>query len=329
MKKYDIAVIGAGPAGSMLCKLLTGKGLKIALIDKRDFNKQGKSCGGLLAPDAQKFLQRHQIKLPETVKVSPQLNKVRTVDLKTGQIRYYKRNYINIDRLAFEKYLHKGLSCDTYFKMPVHTVTEEKDGFTLNAKIKAKIIVGADGGASKIRSQFFKGIKLKEYVAAQEFFKAQETPLYECFFDGGLTDYYGWTLVKNGIKQIGIAIPKGKDAAKVFKTFKNRVGTEKQTPIGKDGAVIVRPKAFHPVPCRENIFLIGEAGGYISPSSAEGLSYAFKTAEVLAKSEFSTKTFKRKMRRIQINLLYKNLKALAIYTPWIRRLILSLTLKRH
>lgn len=328
-KIYDVAIIGAGPAGSMLARFLEGQSHKTVLLDSRDFARNKKSCGGLIAPDAQKFLEIHGIRLPENIKVKPQLQQVKTIDLKTGLTRYYKRNYINIDRLAFERFLHKDLTCDKHFKYAVKSIEKTKSGFIINREIKAKIIVGADGASSKIRRLFFTEKQERGYVAVQEFFKAKETPFYGCYFDESLTDYYGWALVKNGIKQVGLAIPEDKNAAETFQKFKKKIGMRNIKSIGKDGARILRPGFFHEVKCTKNIFLIGEAGGYVSPSSAEGLSYAFKSAKALADSDFNEKIFRRKMRGMQINLFYKNMKSLLIYTKPLRHIVMLLTPKKR
>jgi len=76
------------------------------------------------------------------------------------------------------------------------------------------------------------------------------------------------------------------------------------------------------------IALIGEAGGFISPSSAEGFSYAFKSALALADvlnespDNFETR-FKRKTTRIRANLLVKNLKSQFIYQSRLRNIIMK------
>ncbi|MEL7657249.1 MAG: FAD-dependent monooxygenase, partial [Bacillota bacterium] len=60
---YDVLIIGAGPAGSSLARLIGDK-YKVLLIDKRDLanenphNLARKCCGGLLAPDAQKMIAK-------------------------------------------------------------------------------------------------------------------------------------------------------------------------------------------------------------------------------------------------------------------------------
>ena len=48
--EFDIAVIGAGPAGSTFARLAASGGKRILLIDGQDIYTK-KPCGGLLAPD--------------------------------------------------------------------------------------------------------------------------------------------------------------------------------------------------------------------------------------------------------------------------------------
>src|SRR5882672_9975360 len=52
---YDIAVIGAGPAGSAAAYFLARGGLRVALLDKFDFPRD-KTCGDGLTPRALKLL---------------------------------------------------------------------------------------------------------------------------------------------------------------------------------------------------------------------------------------------------------------------------------
>ncbi|MHC4193479.1 MAG: NAD(P)-binding protein, partial [Planctomycetota bacterium] len=75
---YDIAIIGAGPAGTTLARLIAD-GYKVLLLDKRHLtdpsntNSSRKCCGGLLAPDAQGMLSKMGLGLPKSVLVDPQL----------------------------------------------------------------------------------------------------------------------------------------------------------------------------------------------------------------------------------------------------------------
>ena len=57
-KIFDVVIIGLGPAGSTLARLVNGQ--EVLCLDKKTFLPGGfeKPCGGLLAPDAQKALAR-------------------------------------------------------------------------------------------------------------------------------------------------------------------------------------------------------------------------------------------------------------------------------
>lgn len=101
---YDVVIIGVGPAGSTLAKLISKTNKKILIIDAEN-EKNKKPCGGLLAPDAQKELAHYDLVIPKDILVSPQIFSVKTMDLVSKQIKYYQRYYLNMDRYKFDKYL--------------------------------------------------------------------------------------------------------------------------------------------------------------------------------------------------------------------------------
>lgn len=329
MNIYDVAIVGAGPAGSMLARFLQSQKLKVALIDARrlgeEYKGQGriKSCGGMLAPDAQKFLHKHNIKLPKRLLDDIQPQSVKTYDLETKQVRFYKRNYLNIDREGFDRFLLKGVKVDKYFGWLVNDIRYESGHYILNHSIKAKILVGADGATSKIRRMFFPNLKVREYVSIQDVLDYKKTNIYECYFDNRISNYYGWSLPKDDVTLVGYALPLKNDAVKQFEKFKEDNGFEGKS--RRQGTFILRPNFFHSVSCKKNLFLIGEAGGYISPSSAEGMSYAFKTAKILADSKFNPLLFRIKMFPVQINIFYKNIKSLFMYNKFLRKIVMKMS----
>ena len=103
---YDVAVIGAGPAGAVFAAELASAdpARKILLIDGIGEGK-GKMCGGLLAPDAQKVLAKLHLTLPNSTLADPQIFAVETVDLAPRYVRHYTRHYLNMDRAAFDAWL--------------------------------------------------------------------------------------------------------------------------------------------------------------------------------------------------------------------------------
>ena len=80
------------------------------------------------------------------------------------------------------------------------------------------------------------------------------------------------------------------------------------------------------------VAFIGEAAGWISPSSAEGLSYAFKSAEIMAEVLLQSKDnilkrYNKKTKKMRFNILLKNLKSPFMYSPWLRHKVMALGLQ--
>jgi flavin-dependent dehydrogenase len=100
---YDIAIIGLGPAGATLARLLDKK-FRVIAIDRKNASLS-KCCGGLLSPDAQKILAAFDICLPKDVLVDPQIFSVKTIDIDNNIEKFYQRFYINMDRAKFDNFL--------------------------------------------------------------------------------------------------------------------------------------------------------------------------------------------------------------------------------
>jgi len=103
--------------------------------------------------------------------------------------------------------------------------------------------------------------------------------------------------------------------------------------VKKEGAFIFRPQRNKQIFIgKDGIILIGEAAGGISPSSAEGLSYAFRSAfiagEILKKAPANfSNIYQRKIHPLSRNILLKNLKSPFMYNPWLRRMMLRLGMR--
>lgn len=186
---YDIAVIGAGPAGSDLARMI-GKKYKVLLIDKRQLaalpenSSVIKCCGGLLAPDAQKITARLGLALPQGVITGPQIFAVRTLDFDNGLERFYQRFYINLDREKFDRWLVSLIPSLVDMRWGCHFKSFEKEGdrfkiyFSRDGRTDfayARMLIGADGAGSPVRRQALPDHPLpKSYIAIQEWFTTRE-----------------------------------------------------------------------------------------------------------------------------------------------------------
>ncbi len=344
---YDVAIVGAGPAGATLARLI-GNTHRVLLIDKRplDCRPEGKSvekcCGGLVAPDAQKVMAALGLGLPREVIVGPQLFAVRTIDLPNSIERYYQRFYINIDREKFDRWLVSLLppKVDVRLSSLFKGFTKEEGGvrvlFTDKGKQheeRAKLLIGADGAFSLVRRQLGqKQAVPRRYVSIQEWFEAKKAvPYFSAVFDREITDFYSWTIPKDKYLIVGSALNPKDNAHEKFEKLKAKLqnfGFDLGTCVKREGAFILRPVSLSQVSTGiEGIALIGEAGGWISPSSAEGLSYAFRSAIAAAQSlqrgtDGFHRQYAREMLGLKANILVKNLKAPVMYHSLLRKAVM-------
>ena len=340
---YDIAIVGAGPAGATLARFV-GKRFKVLLLEKRSFQddmpvSEEKSCGGLLDPDAQRMMARFGLGIPKSVLLSPQMFAVRTIDISNSIERYYQRHYINIDRNEFDKWLESIIppSVTVMNRCIFRSYREQDDGIIVRFSSgereyeeRAKLLVGADGAFSMIRRQGFPDmVAPKLYVTIQEWFAARETQnYYGAIFDEEITDFYSWTIPKEDNIILGTALNPGDDLHIRFELLKKKLseyGYRFDKALQRNGAYMYRPvKRSQICTGRDRIALVGEAAGLISPSSAEGISYAFKSALALAQAleqdaEKYAMLYSKNLKPLVRNIALKNLKCPAMYDKFLRK----------
>lgn len=342
---YSIVIIGAGPAGSNLARRIEHKKYDVLLIDGAE-QKGDKVCAGLLSPDAQDLLAEYDISLPKEILVSPQLFSVRTIDLEMSEVRHYRRNYVNVDRAKFDRFLLEMVPKEVDILQGVcKKVLREKTGFWLEVKttegfkrIRCDYLVGADGANSVVRKCFFPKDEIERYVAIQQWFPAmQENPYYSCIFDHDTSPSCSWIFFKDGKMVFGGAFS-SVHCREAFELQKKKLAERGivsahtlKEPLKTEACMVSRPHFLHGI-ClgRNNAFLIGEAAGFISPSSLEGISFALSSAESLAQAfakridgKAILREYRKRTRKLRLKVKCKCIKRPFMYHVGLRACILK------
>lgn len=346
---YDVVIVGAGPAGANLARIIANQ-YKVLLIDKRDLgnenprNHANKCCGGLLAPDAQKIIAKLGLWLPRDILVNPQLFSVRAIDLTNNLERLYQRFYFNMDREKFDRWLVSIVPSivDKKFNSFFKSYAEIPGGYEIRyvynrqeISAKTKLIVGADGANSGLRKSINKDniTSPKKYISIQEWYECSSyMPYFTAIFDEEISDFYSWVIPKENCLLLGSALKPRDNTWEKYDSLKaklTQLGFHFRNKLKTESAFIYRPEKVSQLYLgREGIALVGEAAGAISPSSAEGISYALKSSLYLGQSlEQGTDGFldryEKKARDIKLNLFIKNLKSPAMYHPFLRQLAMK------
>ena len=344
---YDIGIVGSGPAGSTLARLLADR-YRVLLLNS---NRQ-KCCGGILSEKAQLALKRLKLEVPKEILVEPQPDAVTVMDWDNHLVRSYSRNFVNINRNAFDRWLLSLVpqTVDVrnnaiYKYSEIHnerfTLSFEENGEPKTAQVRW--LVGADGAFSAVRREFFPDAPMpKRYIAVQHWYKQDAVAAnasfavdiwkdYTGIFDSNLTDFYMWMIPKNQQLIFGGAFPIGTNFASVMQTIKEQklqpLGLRLGVPVIREAAQILRPFR-HSTLCfgNDRIILVGEASGLISPSSAEGISRAllsaFHLAESFRESGFDSIRYRRLLRKQLWSLWLQKFRVLPMFDPMVRKYVM-------
>lgn len=334
---FDIIVVGAGPAGATFSRLVASR-YRVLLLEKAE-NRE-KCCGGLIAPDAQAVLAAFDLGIPKGIISDPQLLYVRSMDLESNNERNYQRYYTNVNRKLLDEYTLKLLPSNVTVKNDCryikHTVKDDEiyvivESGKLIEEYRCKILVGADGAHSKVRKELYDDFRsIRKYLAIQGAYK-KVTPInhYAVFFDRKITDFYSWLIPKDDLVLIGGAFLENEKPRLKYEMLIKAV-RDKKYEIGElikiNACYLLRPRLRDIKLGNCGTALIGEAAGFISPSSSEGLSYAYRSASALAKA-LDKNDFEWQRRywyntnKLRVNICIKIFKSIFMHNHFIRNLI--------
>lgn len=291
---FDTVVAGSGPAGVMAALHAAPRG-DVLLVDASALPRD-KSCGGMLNEYTQEFLREYG-EMPHDMVLDPAWVNFRYHDWDRRILKPTELRFSNVDRRAFDDWLVSLLPANVMVvgSTGVTGYSEDADGVSVQLKngtgpartIRCNNLIGCDGPRSTVRRAIGAG-SVGTYVTLQDFCRVDGDiePYFDCIYMRDIGDSFGYAYV----------VPKG-DTAIVGSVFypKTKRPHEKQEqvlsilrrhlPLGESVkreawvALTVRDRA-DVVPGRGRVLLAGEAGGFMSPTSGEGISYALNSGRL-------------------------------------------------
>ena len=288
---YTTVVAGAGPAGVMAAYQAATRGT-VLLVDAAALPRD-KSCGGMLNEYSQEFLESRFGALPEDMVLNPEYVNFRYRDWDRRILKPTELRFLNVERSMFDSWLVSQLP-DTVavlgstsvigFTQDAEAVyvTVKEDG--VERRIRCSHLIGADGPRSSVRRQLGVG-SVATYVTLQDFCQVEGDldPFFDCIYmrDIGDSFAYAYVVPKGSVAIVGsVFYPKTKRPHEKQEQVLDLL--RKTLPLGRS----VKREAWVALSVREpsdvmlgegRVLLAGEAGGFMSPSSGEGISYALNT----------------------------------------------------
>jgi geranylgeranyl reductase family protein len=149
--RYDVVVVGAGPAGSAAALAARRAGATVLLLDKADFPRD-KACGDGIAPHALDVAR--DLGVPDLAAGYAPVPALRLVGPGGGAVaRRHARPAYTIPRVVFDRRLVEAAvrAGAVLRRHVVHRVEDRGDHAVLDGEIRAGAVVGADGAYSLVR----------------------------------------------------------------------------------------------------------------------------------------------------------------------------------
>jgi len=290
---YGTIVAGAGPAGVMAAHHAAKRG-SVLLVDASALPRD-KSCGGMLNEYTQHFLAEFG-ELPADMSLDPHWVNFRYHDWDRKILKPTELRFLNVDRRRFDEWLVSLLPENVTVAGATGVVGFEQDSHGVKVTLKqgtdeivvgCDYLVGADGPRSSVRRQLGVGT-VATYVTLQDFCKIEGPiePYFDCIYmrDIGDSFAYAYVVPKGDVAIIGsVFYPKTKRPSEkhdqVMSVLRDRLQLGERLKREAWVALSVRNPG-DVVPGLGRVLLAGEAGGFMSPSSGEGISYALNTGRL-------------------------------------------------
>jgi geranylgeranyl reductase family protein len=286
---WDVAVVGAGPAGATAARVAAASGARVVLLEKAALPRY-KTCGGGLIGFSRDALPagfdvpvRQRI---DAISFTHDGRKERTRRDRNGDLLAL------VNRADFDHALAKAAVEAGAVLREGATVTgtaERGDLAVLtladDMQVIARAVVGADGSASRISR--YVGVSFGQVDLGLEA-EIPVPPAVAAQWSGRLLiDWgpvpgsYGWVFPKGDTLTVGVIAARGAGNATraYYRDFVARLGLSDYRPLSDSGH-LTRCRTPDSPMARGRVLVAGDAAGLLEPWTREGISYALRSGRL-------------------------------------------------
>ncbi|MXG90196.1 geranylgeranyl reductase family protein [Nocardioides flavescens] len=281
MEEYDVAVVGAGPAGSSAARAAAERGARVVVLDRAEFPRYKTCGGGLIGPSA--------AALPGAPPVRASVTRLDlTLRGQRRRARAAAGSFLQlVARSELDTWLlERAVAAGAEARLPcrVLDVTDGPDGAlvsTSEGTLRAGVVIAADGTSSRLARAA--GVRLSRVDLGLEV-ELETGPTAAHWAErvhldwGPVPGSYGWVFPKGDTLTVGVIAARGAgEATRAYlRSFVAGLGLDRLRVV-HDSGHLTRCRTPDSPLGRGRVLLAGDAAGLLEPWTREGISFATRS----------------------------------------------------
>ncbi|GAB2609423.1 geranylgeranyl hydrogenase BchP [Paractinoplanes abujensis] len=315
MRLFDVAVVGAGPAGAAAALAARREGAGVLLLDKAAFPRD-KTCGDGIAAEAVTVLE--ELGVHGVTDGYPPVDRLRLVAPGGAAVaRPLPRAAHTVPRRVFdERLVRAAVAAGAELRQhTVRDIRDDGDAVTVDDRFRARMLIGADGAGSVVRRALGHPANPPGHLAMaiRGYTRTANTTEQVIVTTERRWPAYAWEFpLGDGTANVGYGeVLRGEPLSRTYLLER----LDRLLP-GLDPPTAVRGHHLplstrRPPPAHGRVLLAGDALSLINPFTGEGIFYAVLSGSLAGRAAARNTDYRRALRmRLGRHLRHSGLAAL-------------------